>query len=92
VRVARLPMQGLQLRPLLDRVFPGWEERLDWSLLLERASFFALTLSAWATLILLGLRLVMGWYADRKLKIPRFRLRAHLARAGAAFLTSPEIK
>ena len=92
VRVARLPMEGWQLRPLLDRVFPGWEEKLDWSLLLERASFFALTLSAWATLILLGIRLVMGWYADRKLKIPRFHLRAHLARAGAAFLTSPEIK
>jgi len=92
VRVARLPMQGLQLRPLLDRVFPGWEEQLDWSLLLERESFFVLTVSAWATLILLVLRLVMGWYADRKLKIPRFHLRAHLARAGAAFLTSPEIK
>ena len=92
VRVARLPMQGLQLRPFLDRVFPGWDEKLDWSLLLERESFFMLTLTAWATLILFVLRLVMGWYADRKLKIPRFHLRAHLARAGAAFLASPEIK
>lgn len=92
VRVARLPMQGLQLRPFLDRVFPGWDEKLDWSLLLERESFLVLTLAAWATLILFVLRLVMGWYADRKLKIPRFHLRAHLARAGAAFLASPEIK
>jgi transglutaminase superfamily protein len=92
VRVARLPMQGLRLRPLLDRVFPGWEEKLDWSLLLERESFFALTGSACAMLILFLLRLIMGWYADRKLKIPRFRLRAYLARAGAAFLTPPEIK
>lgn len=92
VRVTRLPLQGLQLRPLLDRVFPGWDEKLDWSLLLERESFFVLTLSAWATLSLFVLRLIMGWYADRKLKIPRFRLRALLARAGAAFLTSPEIK
>jgi hypothetical protein len=92
VRVARLPMQGLQLRPLLDRVFPGWDEKLDWSLLLERESFFVLSLSAFVTLMLFVLRLVLGWYADRKLKIPRFHLRAHLARAGAAFLTSPEIK
>ena len=92
VRMARLPMQGLHLRLLLDRVFPGWEEKLDWSLLLERESFFVLTLSAWTTLILFLLRLIMGWYADRRLKIPRFHLRANLARAGAAFLASPEIK
>ena len=92
VREARLPMQGLHLRPLLDRVFPGWDEKLDWSLLLERESFFVLTLSAWTTLILFLLRLIMGWYADRRLKIPRFHLRANLARAGAAFLASPEIK
>jgi hypothetical protein len=77
---------------LLDRVFPGWDEKLDWSLLLERESFFVLTLSAWTTLILFLLRLIMGWYADRRLKIPRFHLRANLARAGAAFLASPEIK
>jgi transglutaminase superfamily protein len=92
VRVARLPMQGLQLRPLLDRILPGWDEKLDWSLLLERESFFVLTMSAWATLILFVLRLIMGWYADRKLRIPRFHLRASLTRARAAFLTSPEIK
>jgi len=92
VRVARLPLQGLQLRPILDRVFPGWDEKLDWSLLLERESFFVLTISAWATLILFVLRQLLGWYADRKWKIPRFHLRSHLSRAGTAFFTTPEIK
>jgi len=92
VRVARLPLQGFQLRPVLDRIFPGWDENLDWSLLLERESFFVLTISAWVTFLLLVLRLVLARYADRKLKMPRFHLRAHLARAGSAFFTTPEIK
>jgi len=92
VRVARLPLQGFQLRPILDRIFPGWDEKLDWSLLLERESFFVLTISAWVTLFLLLLRQLLAWYADKKLKMPRFHLRAHLSRAGSAFFHTPEIK
>jgi hypothetical protein len=92
VRVARLPLQGLQLRPILDAIFPAWDEKLDWSLLLERESFFALTLAAWVTLFFCILRQLLARYADRKLKMPRFRLRSHLTRAGSAFFTTPEIK
>jgi hypothetical protein len=90
--MARLPLDGLRLRPVLDRVVPGWDEKVDWSLLLERESFFVLTAAALATLFLFLLRLFLGWYADRWLKVPRFRLRSHLVRAGASFFTTPEIK
>ena len=92
VRVARLPLDGMHLRPLLDGAFPGWDEMLDWSLLLERESFFVSVVSALATLLLLLLRMLLAWYADRRLMIPRFQLRSHLTRAGAAFFTTPEIK
>jgi len=92
VRMARLPLDGLRLRAVLDRVFPGWDERVDWSLLLERESFFSLATAMLATFFLLLLRLFLAWYADHRLKIERFRLRLHLARAGAAFFTTPEIK
>jgi len=92
VRVARLPLDGMKLRPVLDWIFPGWDEKLDWSLLLERESFFALTMAALATLILLLFRIFLAWFADQRLKLPRFHLRAHLIRAGAAFFTTPEIK
>ena len=92
VRVARLPLKGLRLRPVLDRVFPGWDEKLDWSLLLERESFFVLTIAAWTTFLLCLARLLLGWYADRRLHMARFHLRTHLARAGSAFFTTPEIK
>ncbi len=92
VRIARLPLDGFRLRPMLDRVFPAWDEKVDWSLLLERESFFSLATALVATLFLLLLRLFLGWYADHRLKMPRFHLRTHLARAGAAFFTTPEIK
>ncbi len=46
VRLARLPLDGLHLRSVLDRVYPGWDEAVDWSLLLERESFLYLVLSS----------------------------------------------
>jgi hypothetical protein len=92
IRLARLPLQGLGLRRMLDRIYVGWDELLDWSLLLERESFFVLCVFIAGTFFFLTLRETMAWYADRRLKIPRFHLREHFARAGAAFFGAPEIK
>jgi hypothetical protein len=92
VRLARLPFQGLYLRRILDTVYPGWEEDVDWSLLLERESFFLLVVSAGMTVFFLVLRVVLAWYADHRLKILRFHLREHILRAGVAFFSAPELK
>ena len=92
VRVARLPMQGLGLRRLLDRMYSGWDEAIDWSLLLERESFFVLCSFVAGSLFFLVIREVLAWVADRRLRIPSFRLRTHFAKAGAAFFGAPVIK
>jgi hypothetical protein len=92
VRLARLPYVGLELLKLLGAIAPGWEEAVDWSLLLERESFFYLVLSVAAALFLLLVRAVLAWYADNRLRIPRFHLREHALRAGVAFFSTPEIK
>ncbi len=92
VRLERLPYIGSGLRKLLGAVAPGWEEAVDWSLLLERESFFYLVLSVAAMLFFLLLRAVLAWYADSRLRIPRFHLREHALRAGVAFFSAPEIK
>jgi len=91
VRMNRLPMVGLGLRRVFDWAIPGWEETVDWSLLLERESFFALFASAAAMLFLVFLRMILGWFADRRLHVPRFHLRKHFQRAGAALFSTPEI-
>jgi hypothetical protein len=92
VRLARLPLDGLHLRSLLEAVYPGWDEAVDWSLLLERESFYYLALAAAATLFFLLLRELLAWYADSRLRIPRFHLRGNVIRAGTAFFSTPEIK
>jgi transglutaminase superfamily protein len=92
VRLARLPYVGFMLRKVLSAIAPGWEEAVDWSLLLERESFFYLVLSVAAMLFFLLLRAVLAWYADSRLRIPRFHLREHALRAGVAFFSTPEIK
>jgi len=91
VRVSRLP-GGLQIRSILDHVFPGWEESIDWSLLLERESFFSLTISVILMIGFFLARLLLGWYADTQLSLPRFHLRSRVWRASAAFWHAPEIK
>jgi len=92
VRVARLPLDGLGLRKVLDEIAPGWDERMEWGLLLERESFFVLVSLAMVTLFLLVLRALLGWYADNRIRIPRFHLREHMFRAGETLITTPEIK
>jgi glycopeptide antibiotics resistance protein len=67
-------------------------EAADWSLLLECESFFYLLVSAGATLFFLFLRAALAWYADRRLRVPRFHLRENAVRAGAAFFFASEIK
>jgi len=91
VRMGRLPMVGLGLRKALDWAVPTWEEKVDWGLLLERESFFALFVSAAATLFFVFLRVMLAWFADRRLHVPRFQLRKHFQRAGAALFSTPEI-
>ncbi len=92
VRLASLPLHGFHIRRVLDRVFPTWDEYVDWSLLLERRSFMYLFLSVNALIFLLLLRVFLAWLADSRVQVPRFHLRVNLSRAIAAFFTSPEIK
>lgn len=92
VRLAALPFVGSHLRQGLNTVLPGWDEYLDWNLLLERRSFLSLFLAVNALFFLLLWRIFLAWLADNRLRVPRFHFRANLSRATAAFFTSPEIK
>lgn len=90
IRSSKLP-GGLQVRWVLDHIFPGWEEFIDWSLLLERESFLWLTISVILMIGFFLARLLLGWYADKRLIIPRFHLRSQVWRASTAFWRAPEL-
>ena len=92
VRLGALPFQGTNIRVALDRIFPGWDEYVDWSLLLERRSFAYLFLSTTSFIFFLMLRAFLAWLADNRLRVPRVRLRTSLGRATAVFFSTPGIK
>jgi hypothetical protein len=92
VRLARLALDGLGLRYVLRRVYPSWDEDFDWSLLLERESFFFFFISFLLFIFFFLVRILLAWYADHRLRVPRFRFRRHMSRAGATFFSPPEIE
>jgi len=92
VRVARLPLGAFGLDALLRKFYPSWDEGLDWSLLLERESFFFLFASLFSFISFFIFRLVLAWYADHRLRFPRYHFRRHMLRAGASFFHTPEIE
>jgi Transglutaminase-like superfamily len=92
VRIARLPMDGFGLRRLLQDIYPNWDEDSDWSLLLERESFFFFSVSAFSFIFFFVLRVLLAWYADNRLRVPRFHFRRHMVRAGATLVSTPEIE
>lgn len=92
VRLAALPFHDTEVRKLLDRFFPGWEEYSKWNLLLERRSFLYLFISATSLIFLALLRAVLARMADHYLQIPRFHLLANLGRATISFFRAPEMK
>jgi hypothetical protein len=92
VRTWALPFPAVQVRKLLDKLFPTWDENVGWSLLLERRSFLYFFVSVSSLIFLVLVRVILAWLADHRLRIARFHLRANLGRAAVTFLRTPEIK
>jgi Transglutaminase-like superfamily len=92
VRVGALPFESSVIRRSLDKLLPGWDESLDWNLLLERRSFAYFFLAVCALIFFLLLRIFLAWIADYRLRVPRLRLRTSLSRATMTFFSTPEIK
>ena len=89
IRLSRIPYLGALARGTLDTVLPGWEEAVNWTLVLERRSFAAML--AALLLVCFGLlaRLGTSWYGSKRLGIARVRLREQLLRAGEVLFSSP---
>jgi hypothetical protein len=80
VRLSRIPIVGGHLRGILNRIWPSWEESINWTLLVERDSFAMLTISFVFFCFLLMTRFLFSWYCSRRLGIPRVRWRDRIVR------------
>jgi hypothetical protein len=90
VRLQRIPVLGRWLRAGLDRALPDWEERVNWTLAVERPSS-ALSLISFALLLAgMALRLALGWYGTARLGLVRDRLRDRLARTLRVLIVGAE--
>jgi Transglutaminase-like superfamily len=81
VRLERIPWIGRHLRGIFNFIWPGWEEAINWTLLVERESFAMLVSSILLLCIAMAARLLLGWYCREKLGIARERLRDQILRA-----------
>jgi hypothetical protein len=89
IRLARIPLIGGFLRRPLNAFLPGWEEAVNWTLVTERRSM-AVTLAG-ASLLFASiiLRLGLGWYGERKLRVTRVRMRDQVMQLFQSFLRHP---
>lgn len=87
VRLARVPVVGKFLRRTLDSLLPRWEEKMNWTLVLERKSFAVTLLALLLVCFSLVGRLVLSWYGKQRLGITRLRLREQLMRAGVVLFS-----
>jgi Transglutaminase-like superfamily len=88
VHLYGLPVIGRWLRPLANRIFPSWEDDIDWTLVLERESFAVIVVAGLVLFCCLGLRFLLSWYGDRRFGKWRPSLREQLRQAGAALVAS----
>jgi hypothetical protein len=89
IRVPRLPLVGHPLQAVLDLLLPGWEDSTTTTLLLERESFFVMSLAIILVFSLGLLRVSIRWYGERWLGIQQPRVRDQLLRATQAFFNIP---
>lgn len=82
IRLRRIPWIGRYLRGTFNFIWPGWEEGINWTLLVERESFAMLVVSIVLFCFALAARFLLGWYCSSKLGIDRKRMRDQILRAG----------
>jgi hypothetical protein len=89
LRLARLPIVGGLLRSTLTHIIPGWEDSVFVTLMAERLSFTATTISILCVLIFLLLRLALRHYGEVHFGVRYLRFRERLWRAFQTFLHEP---
>jgi hypothetical protein len=82
IHLGRIPLVGKRLRGILDFVWPSWEETINWTLIVERASFAMLVVSTFLLGFALAARLILGWYCSGRLGFARVRIRDRIVRVG----------
>jgi hypothetical protein len=88
VHFARLPVVGRFLQARLNSVLLSWQERINWTVLLERQSYDTLVVGVALLCLAIFLRRVIFWYA-RSLSLPARSPWEQLRQGGVELYSSP---
>jgi hypothetical protein len=90
VRMTRIPVIGSLLRRVLDRVFPGWDNSVYWTLLLERESLAATVLTFLLLISSVVLRHFVRRFGEKRLDVRTLSIRKQLRHLYSALVNSAD--
>jgi hypothetical protein len=88
VRLPRIPVIGLPLREILNRVAPSWSDSPVATLLVERESYAAAIVSVLLVIFLLLARVLLRWFGEHRLHLQLLRARYQFQRSVVAFFNA----
>jgi hypothetical protein len=88
IHFARVPLVGRFLQTKLNSVLPSWQERINWTVLLERQSNATLLAGIALLCVAVFLRRLISWYG-RKCSIVPMSPWEQLMHAGVALFSAP---
>lgn len=90
IHFARLPLLGRFLQVKLNPLLLEWQERINWTMFLERQSYSTFIVGLTLLVISAGLRRLVGWYG-RRLSIVPIGPWEQLRHAGIELFSSPPV-
>ena len=88
VRLPRIPIVGVPLRDMLNRIAPTWSDSPVATLLVERESYAAAITSVLLVIFLLLARALLRWFGEHRLHLHLLRARYQFQRSVSAFFNA----
>jgi hypothetical protein len=90
IHLARLPLVGGFLQTKLNSALMSWQERINWTVLVERQSYATLVIGIVLLCLAIGLRRLIFWYGKKYYIVPMSPWE-QLRHGGVALFSAPPI-
>jgi hypothetical protein len=90
IHFARLPLVGPFLQSRLNSVLPSWQERINWTVLVERQSYSTLVIGIALLFLAIFLRRLIFWYGHKYSFVPMSPWE-QLRHSGVALFSTPRV-
>jgi hypothetical protein len=88
VRLPRIPVVGVPLREVMNRLAPTWSDSPVVTLLVERESYAAAIASVLLVILMMLARILLRWFGEHRLHLQLLRARYQFQRSVVAFFNA----